>query len=196
MTTLERTLAPTEQDLAEIAETQPIDGIATGERLRRKMVDAWLEVALACFELADDKEALKEFRAAFGRNPKHIIKAVERFPEVWHSETSADLYDLLATIQLSKVALDGDAQLLYRDFQTHKDYDLLKESVKVVTQHARKPKATLAERCAEIVWMLRAECVDAKTAIDAQDKICEMFAGLPEVAAALALRNGNGGDAK
>ena len=118
-----------------------IDGIAIGEQLRQEMTDTWLKSALACFELADDKDAMNEFRAAFGRNPKHIIKAVERFPNIFHADNHPDLFDILATILLSKVKYDIDAVKMYADFCDNKDYDLLKDCIKEYAAENRAPRA-------------------------------------------------------
>ena len=118
-----------------------IDGIAIGEQLRQEMTDTWLKSALACFELADDKDAMNEFRAAFGRNPKHIIKAVERFPNIFHADNHPDLFDILAAILLSKVKDDIEAEKMYSDFGKNKDYDLLKDCIKEYSAENRAPRA-------------------------------------------------------
>ena len=124
-----------------------VDGIAVGEKLYRKMVDAWLEAALVSFQLDGDKEATKEFRAAFGRNPKQIIKAVERFPSTFSPDTSPDLFEILAAIHLSRVKSDEDAAVFFDTFKTHKDYDKLKAAVKAsVPCRERKTAADVSDR--------------------------------------------------
>ena len=157
-----------------------IDGIAIGEQLRQEMTDTWLKAALACFELADDKDAMNEFRAAFGRNPKHIIKAVERFPNIFHADNHPDLFDILATILLSKVKDDIEAEQMYDGYCKNKDYDFLKDVVKEYAAENRAPRAKRkdadkCERCAEVKKIISAwddpQCVKAYSAIDLRDAI-------------------------
>ena len=159
-----------------------IDGIAIGEQLRQEMTDTWLKSALACFELADDKDAMNEFRAAFGRNPKHIIKAVERFPNIFHADNHPDLFDILAAILLSKVKDDIEAEKMYSDFGKNQDYDLLKACIKEYAADNRAPrakrKADAAKSCAKCAEVQKivatwddSQCVKAYSAIDLRDAI-------------------------
>lgn len=117
------------------AEPTMIDGIELGERCYKKMTEAWLDAASIVFALDGDKKALKEFRAAFGRNPAHIKKAVERFPEVWTEDGGYDLFDILATIHLSKIKDDNKAIDIFEEWtsDTSLDYDRLKFLVKEAT---------------------------------------------------------------
>lgn len=127
------------------------DGTALGEQCYKKMTAAWLDAASVVFELDDDKTALKEFRVAFGRNPAHIKKAVERFPAYWDSDSGADLFTLLATIHLSKIKDDDQALEIYERWvnDVNLDYDSLKAMVK--SAHPAKPKAAATcERCATV----------------------------------------------
>ncbi len=151
------------------------DGIAIGTRLHQKMTDAWLETAIICFEMADDKEALKEFRVAFGRNPKHIIQAVERFPEIFDPDANPDLWDILAAIHLSKVKDDIQARSFWDLYQRSHSYDKMKEAVKAA--NGDKPrKDPLAERIGRHIFNHDI------------DKAHELICDEPEVAADLERR--------
>ncbi|OGC90210.1 MAG: hypothetical protein A2W25_15510 [candidate division Zixibacteria bacterium RBG_16_53_22] len=136
---------------------QKIYGIAVGEKLYRKMVDAWLEAALVSFQLDGDKEATKEFRVAFGRDPKQIIRAVERFPSTFSPDTSPDLFAILAAIHLSRVESDEDAAILFDTFKMHKDYDRLKMAVKASVPHRERKTAVDAHariKAGITAWMM------------------------------------------
>lgn len=124
------------------------DGIAIGEQAYRKLTDAWLSAANDVFAMAGDKHALREFRAAFGRNPAHIRKAVERFPEVWDPNQQSDLFQLLGTIQLSKVKSDLLAAELFDNWNADVDrnYDDLKEAIDEANSNG-KPHAKKCKRC-------------------------------------------------
>ena len=129
------------------------DATALGERCYKKMTAAWIDAASVVFELDGDKAALKEFRVAFGRNPAHIKKAVERFPQYWDPDNDADLFTLLATIHLSKIADDNHALALYEQWvdDVNLDYDALKRMVKEHNAKPAKPKtAQPCERCERV----------------------------------------------
>lgn len=155
-----------------------MDGIILGERVYKKMTDAWLEAAHVVFDLDGDKEALQEFRYAFGRNPSHIKKAVQRFPELW-GEDAPDLFELLATIQLSKVKADGLAVEIFEEWTSkgELDYDDLKRMI-ADTQDPKPRAASLAARCAKHIYEKSID--EAHEAISDEPEIAKALARLED----------------
>ena len=119
--------------------THEVNGLEQGARLYNAIRDAYLEAAAVCIDLATPEDRA-EFKTAFGRNPKDILKAVARFPEAFLIENDPDLWDILAAIHLSRVKSDDDATELWIHYKDEKSFDDLREAVKeLCAPRARKP---------------------------------------------------------
>jgi hypothetical protein len=112
--------------------------IEQGAELYNKIRDAYLEAALVCSTLKT-KDEKNEFKSAFGRSPKDILKALERFPEVFLIENDPDLFEILGAIALSKVKDDDTADDLWRKFLDNKSFEDLRDAIKLLAT-PRAPK--------------------------------------------------------
>jgi hypothetical protein len=112
--------------------------LAQGEALYNQIRDAYIEAAAVCLTLKT-KDEKNEFKTAFGRSPKDILKALERFPEVFLIENDPDLFEILAAIALSKVKDDDTADGLWRKFQDSKSFEDLRDAIKELAT-PRAPK--------------------------------------------------------
>jgi hypothetical protein len=115
-----------------------MDSIEHGAKLYNQIRDAYIEAAAVCLTL-DTKDKRDEFKTAFGRSPKDIVKAVHRFPEVFLIENDPDLFSILGAIALSKVKDDDTADELWRKFQDNKSFEDLRDAIKELAT-PRAPK--------------------------------------------------------
>lgn len=136
---------------------------------------------------ADDKDALDALKTVFHWNPRHMIRAYERFPEVFYP-SGADgqsWENIVGCWTLGKVKDDEAAQKLYDDWGANTwDLAQLREAVKAANG-TRERKPTLAERCAELVELWEDEGEGSKVKNEEFSKalwLCaDQLAALPEV---------------
>ena len=101
-------------------------------------------------------EAQGEFRVAFGRDPKKIVRAVTLFPEIFDAQRDPNLYDIIAAIHVaSKIKDDDQATQLYSDYLDYKSYDTLRDIIKTANARPAKPPkpAPTCERCERVKAM-------------------------------------------
>lgn len=102
---------------------------------------------------ADDKDALDALKTVFHWNPKHLIKAYERFPEVFYPNGAdgQSWENIVGCWTLGKVKDDEAAIKLFGDWTCYTwDLAQLREAVKAANG-TRERKPTLAERVAALV---------------------------------------------
>lgn len=152
-------------------------------------------MALWAHEHKADKEAMRIASFVWQRNARIMAKAVERFPKDFETDGHGadDYLSLFAMAQLSR----ADAAILAKEridktlaaWQVRERVDTLK---KRTTRQRAKPKDdTLAEQIATIIADVYSVDVDQYEArADANGKGIDQIAALPEIASALAARNG------
>ena len=164
-----------------------------GLKLYRQMRDTMLQAASECYQNIEDDEWHDEFKVYFGRNPKHIVKAMERFPEIFDPSKEPDLWDILAAIHLSRVKEDEIAAQLFGEYKSEMDFDALREKVKELKPSApRASKRTAADVGEDVETIVNrlstCDWDDEKTPYTTSDIWMLALREVPEVAAALKRR--------
>ena len=136
------------------------------------------------YQHADDKDALDALKTVFHWNPKHLIKAYERFPGTFESDRADELSweSIVGAWTLGRVKDDEAAQKLFLDWNGYSwDLAQLRDAVKAANATDKPKAAPLAERCAALVEYFRApEGENAE--FDAGTRMAgDMLAALPEV---------------
>lgn len=134
---------------------------------------------------ADDKDALDALKTVFHWNPKHLIRAYERFPGVYDLEyvDTVSWEEVVATWTLGRIKDDETASTLYNNYRANTwDLAQLRDAVKAANgTRGRKPSEW--EQVAELVKFQRS--VGGYKDGDRIFNIIETLAAIHSVAKAL-----------